>query len=98
MHSKESIVSALMSAKKELETLGVRKLGLFGSFSRNEQTAESDIDLLIDFVPEKENYDNFMAVCDLFERLFSQQKIEVVTTNGLSPYIGPRILSEVQYV
>ena len=81
-----------------LSKFGIRNVGLFGSYVRNEQSTESDIDLLIDFEPEKENFDNFMAVYDLFEKLFSSKKIEVVTLNGLSPYIGPRILSEVQYV
>jgi predicted nucleotidyltransferase len=53
---------------------------------------------LIDFEAEKENFDNYMAVYDLFEKLFKNEKIEVVTINGLSPYIGPAILNEVQYV
>ncbi len=39
-----------------------------------------------------------MAVYDLFEKIFKDEKIEVVTKNALSPYIGPRILNEVQYV
>jgi predicted nucleotidyltransferase len=57
---------------------------LFGSYSRNEQSSESDIDLLIDFEPEKENFDNFMAAYDLFEKIFKNEKIEVVTKNGLT--------------
>lgn len=71
---------------------------MFGSYLRNEQSSESDIDLLIDFELEKENFDNYMAVYDLFESLFKNEKIEIITKNGLSPYIGPRILSEVLYV
>lgn len=83
--------------KPKLSELGIRKVGLFGSYLRNEQTHESDIDLLIDFDPEQENFDNYMAVYNLFERIFKNKKIEVVTQNGLSPYIGPKILNEVQY-
>ena len=98
MITKESILKTLKSNKMTLSKFGIRNVGLFGSYVRNEQSTESDIDLLIDFEPEKENFDNFMAVYDLFEKLFSSKKIEVVTLNGLSPYIGPRILSEVQYV
>ena len=56
------------------------------------------IDILIDFEPEKENFDNYMAAYDLFEKIFKNEKIEVVTKNGLSPDIGPKILNEVQYV
>jgi uncharacterized protein len=45
-----------------------------------------------------ENYDNYMAVYDLIEHLFKSDKVEIVTKNGLSPYIGPKILNEVIYV
>ncbi len=98
MTTKENILKTLKSNKLKLSKLGIRNVGLFGSYIRNEQSSESDIDLLIDFEPEKENFDNFMAVYDLFETIFKNEKIEVVTKNGLSPYIGPKILSEVHYV
>lgn len=98
MTTKENILKTLKSNKLKLSKLGIRNVGLFGSYIRNEQSSESDIDLLIDFEPEKENFDNFMAVYDLFETIFKNEKVEVVTKNGLSPYIGPKILSEVHYV
>lgn len=98
MTTKENIVKVLKSNKLKLSKFGIRNVGLFGSYIRNEQSSESDIDLLIDFEPEKENFDNYMAVCDLFEKIFKNEKIEVVTKNGLSQYIGPNILNEVQYV
>jgi len=45
-----------------------------------------------------ENFDNYMAVYDLIESLFQNEKVEIVTKNGLSPYIGSKILNEVMYV
>ena len=39
-----------------------------------------------------------MEVCYLLEAIFEGEKVEVVTKNGLSPYIGPKILKEVEYV
>ena len=54
--------------------------------------------MLIDFEPGKENFDNYMAVYDYFETLFKDEKIEIITKNGLSKYIGPKILSNVMYV
>ena len=98
MTNKEQIFKKLETIRNELYKLGIIEIGLFGSYIRNEQSKESEIDLLIDFEPEKENFDNFMAAYDLFEKLFKNEKIEVVTKNGLSPYIGPKILNEVQYV
>lgn len=98
MTTKDDILKILKSNKPLLSEFGVRDVGLFGSYIRNEQSGKSGIDLLIDFEPEKENFDNLMAVWDLFEKLFQNEKIEVVTKNGLSPFIGPKILKEVQYV
>ena len=98
MKTKENILAILRSHKLELSKFGVQNIGLFGSYVRNEQSHTSDIDLLIDFEPGKENFDNYMAVYDIFEDIFQDQKIEVVTKNGLSKYIGPKILKEVLYV
>jgi predicted nucleotidyltransferase len=98
MITKEQIVKTITSTKPELQRYGIRDIGLFGSYVRDEQTKTSDIDILIDFESEKENYDNYMAVYDIIERLFLNERVEIVTKNGLSPYIGPRILSEVLYV
>ncbi|WP_207503568.1 nucleotidyltransferase family protein [Telluribacter humicola] len=98
MTTKDYILETIKLHKPELERLGVKQVGLFGSYVRNEQSPSSDIDLLLDFEPGQEKFDNYMQVCDLFEELFQYQKVDVVTKNGLSPYIGPRILKEVVYV
>jgi len=98
MTNKDFIISTLKSNKKTLSRLGIREIGLFGSYSRDEQSENSDIDILIDFEPALENYDNYIAVCDIFENLFKNEKVEIVTKNGLSPYIGKKILNEVLYV
>ena len=98
MVTKESIIQTLKFHKSRFAKLGVQNIGLFGSYLRNEQSDKSDIDLLVDFEPEKENFDNFMAVYDMFENIFKNQKLEIVTKNGLSKYIGPKILKEVLYV
>jgi predicted nucleotidyltransferase len=98
MITKENILSLLKKHKEELLKLGVSDIGLFGSYVFDKQTDKSDIDLLIDFEPERENFDNYMAVYDIFENLFKDEKIEIVTKNGLSKHIGPKILNNVIYV
>lgn len=98
MTTRDNILTTIRAHKSEFLNYGIFQIGLFGSYLRNEQSANSDIDILIDFEAEKENFDNFMAVCDLFDRLFKNEKVEVITRNGLSPYIGPRIIKEVMYV
>jgi len=98
MLNRDYILSTIRINKPELKKFGIQNIGLFGSYVRNEQSEKSDIDLLIDFAPENETFDNYMAVYDFIEGLFKNEKIEIVTKNGLSPYIGPRILDEVLYV
>lgn len=98
MTTQTNILKSLKIHKPELSKFGVSDLGLFGSYLRNEQSDISDIDILIDFEPNQETFDNYMAVYDLLESIFQNEKIEVVTKNSLSPYIGPKILNEVLYV
>ena len=95
---KDYIVNTIKGKKSEIFRFGIKSIGLFGSYARNEQSENSDIDLLIEFEPGKENFDNFMAVYDIIEGLFESNEIEIVTKNGLSPYFESNILNEVQYV
>lgn len=98
MTTKEKILSGIDSNRELIKRFGIIMVGLFGSYAREEQTETSDIDILIDFEPDKENFDNYIAACDVFEKMFQNEKVEIVTKNGLSPYIGQRILNEVIYV
>ena len=95
--SKDAAVQRLLGAKHRLASLGVTSIGLFGSFVRGEQTPSSDVDVLVEFTPDKHSFDNFMDVSLLLEELFGR-KVELVTPEALSPHIGPRILREVERV
>jgi len=96
--TKEYIIDTIQNNKNKISKLGIKDIGLFGSYVRNEQTEKSDIDILIDFFPEKENYDNYLALYVMIEKLFEDERVDIVTKNGLSPYIGTKILNEVVYV
>lgn len=94
--NKESILTSLTAHQQELQKFGVQKVGLFGSFVRNEATAESDVDLLVEITKEKKTIKNLVGLGDYLESLF-QRKVEIVTPQSLSKYIGPFILKEVEY-
>ena len=92
------VLNQLSMLKGKLADYGVSSIGLFGSTVRNENGPDSDIDILVDFSDGKETYDNLMSVCDLLQSTLKRSKIDVVTKNGLSPYIKSVILNETRYV
>ena len=97
VNTKKSILETLQMNQKKLEDFGVNEIGLFGSYLRNEATEKSDIDLLVNISREKKTFRNFMSLSYFLEELFNR-KVELVTKQSLSPYIGPHILNSVEYV
>ena len=97
VQSKEQIPEGIHSVGKRIGALGVQRMGLFGSFATGRQTDASDIDLFVEFIPSQHTFDNFMELSFLLEDLFGR-KVELVTSGSLSPYIGPRILQEVEII
>jgi predicted nucleotidyltransferase len=97
VRTKEEIVRAIGENLSEIRSLGVKRLGLFGSFVRGEQGATSDVDILAEFEPGQRTFDHFIQLSFLLEELLGR-RIELVTPEALSPYIGPHILEEVEYV
>jgi len=96
-NAKELIFKRILDEKKQLAFYGVKNIGLFGSFVRGDQTPLSDIDILVEFAPEKHTFDNFMEVAFLLEKILGR-KVELITKEALSPHIGPHILREVERV
>lgn len=48
-------------------------------------------------MPGKKTFDNFIDLSETLEELL-HRRVELVTRESLSPYIGPRILDEIEYV
>jgi hypothetical protein len=97
MIQRAEILNKLKLSKSELIKFGVVRIGLFGSVNRNESNKESDVDILIDFRSESETYENYINTCSFLENIFEGSKLDIVTEKGLSPFIGPYILKEVEY-
>jgi predicted nucleotidyltransferase len=99
MHRKTSnrFLEQLEAHAADLRAFGVRRIGLFGSCLRGEQRPDSDVDVLVEFQPEQRKLTNLVQVGDYLESLFGR-RVELLTPESLSPYIGPYILREVRYV
>lgn len=96
IQNKADIFSLLTANQPRIRAFGVKRIGLFGSFVRSQQDSESDVDLLVEFEPGKKTFDNFLALASYLEDQLGRP-VELITIESLSPYIGPHILSEVEY-
>lgn len=94
--TKLEIFNVLQQNQSYLKALGVKSIGLFGSYVRERQRTDSDIDLLVEFEPNRKTFDTFMELSFFLEEALHHQ-VEIVTLESLSPYIGPHILKEVEY-
>lgn len=91
-------IKKILNAQKPFlrEKYKVAEIGIFGSFVRNEERIDSDVDVLVDFEGKIDLFD----LLDLEEYLVNLfgRKVDLVTRKTLKPYIGQRILAEVQTI
>jgi predicted nucleotidyltransferase len=99
MKTLEELKSCLEELKPALkEKFGVKTIGIFGSYTRGEQTKRSDVDILVEFSENaKIGFFKFLDVEEFLSRKLGV-KVDLVTKDALKPYIGERILQEVVMV
>lgn len=95
--SRQDVETRLMHARAEILRLGVARLALFGSVQRDAARPDSDVDVLVEFLPGQKVFDHFMALGDLLEEVL-KRRVELVTPESLSPFLRPCILSEARDV
>lgn len=95
--TKQEVVESVVAHCQTLRGFGVSRLGVFGSFLREEVHEGSDVDLLVVFAPEQKTFRNFMDLCFFLEDLFGR-RVDLLTPESLSPHFGHKILAEVEYV
>jgi len=94
--TKAEVLERLRQQQGQLRALGVARLGLFGSFVRDEAGPDSDVDLLVDFAVGRKDFDGFFALLDFLEELLGRD-VELLTRPGLSSHVGPHILDTTEY-
>lgn len=93
MKSLEEIKRRINSQKSFLEEkFKVKSISVFGSYLREEQTEESDIDILVEFY---DIIDLFKVVeLEYFLSDILGRKVDLVMKDALKPWIKDRILEE----
>src|SRR5437588_9875648 len=95
--SRKQAAEILAASESEIRALGVARLALFGSVLRGDARPDSDVDLLVQFSPGAKTFDRFLALSELLEERLGR-RVELVTMEALSPFLGPHILREAQDV
>jgi uncharacterized protein len=93
----DDLVQRITAVEADIRSLGVRRLAVFGSVARGTATPDSDADVLVQFVTGAKTFDRFMALSELLEDRLGR-RVELVTTEALSPHLGLRILAEARDV
>jgi hypothetical protein len=90
------VIATLRSEKDNLRAkFGVEEIGVFGSYARNEQTADSDVDILIRF--RKPSFHSLMGAYLYLEKVLGR-KVDLVTRHkGLSSRFLKIVEREVVY-
>ncbi len=96
MTTREDILLKLKELKPTLQKeFAIKEIGLFGSFSKNENSSESDIDLLIEL--EKPIGWKYFSLEPYLEEIF-KRKIDIITKNALREQLRDKILGQVIYI
>ena len=96
MREIDRIMKVLKNHKEELKRdFSVKKIGVFGSYTRQEQTPESDIDIYVEFDIKNLTFDRYLELIDYLEKLLGR-KIDLITKYGVETIRIPYIKEEIK--
>jgi uncharacterized protein len=99
MNTQHEIVEFLQNNRNLLlEKYHVTKIGLFGSFARNEQKENSDVDLLIELEEGTQNIYDVKNSLKQFLSLSFHRSVDIAREKYLKPYAREQILRDTLYV
>ena len=96
--SKTDIINLIRNEKKFLKSeFGVLTIGLFGSYAKDEENADSDIDLVVEFEKGRKNIHTFLGLKRFLEKEFAR-KVDIGFEHSLKPVVRENIKGEILYV
>lgn len=96
MLTKNEIKNRIRNNSDILRKYHVNKIGIFGSYVKETQKPESDIDLVVDFSDSVTLF-QYVHLVDSITG-FLNQKVDLVTVDGIKPMIKEKVLKEVEWV
>lgn len=91
---REDVLKILEKNSEAVRRFGVRRIGLFGSCARMEETGSSDLDFLVEF--DEKTFDAYMGLKGFLEGLLGC-RVDLVLLETIKPRLRQSILREVIY-
>ncbi|MCD4712086.1 MAG: nucleotidyltransferase family protein [Clostridiales bacterium] len=99
MKSKDQIIDFLSESKSQLQKeFHITKIGLFGSYARDEQNENSDIDLVVEFEENTENLYDLKIGLKQYIKDHLQLNVDICREKYIKPRFRNRILNQTIYV
>ena len=96
MRTREQVLNILTEKLPYLKkTFQIKRIGIFGSWVRGEQTEDSDIDVLVEF-EKPVGFFTFIELEDHLSELLGV-RVDLVTPDALKPLIKPYVMEETVY-
>ena len=89
--SREHVFEVLGQNRDTIRGFGVRRLALFGSCARGEETASSDLDFVVEL--ETKSFDAYMDLKFFLEELLGCS-VDLVLEHTIKPRLRPHIMEE----
>jgi predicted nucleotidyltransferase len=87
------VVTALRARASEIKGFGATSLYLFGSTARNEAGEASDVDLFVDYDPERFSFVELIRLRNRLSEILGRSA-DLTTREGLHPLLRPTIEAE----
>ena len=98
METLSDLKNLLTQHKDELiSQFKITEIGIFGSYAQSKQTADSDIDIIVEFQNGAKTFDNYMGLKLHLEELFGKN-VDLVLRQTIREELKPSILSGTIYV
>ena len=95
MLTSEEVLRKIKENKDKIKRFGVKRIGLFGSYARGEQRAESDVDIVVEFEKGKATFDNFLNLAEYLEKHLGK-KVDLLTKDGVRSIRIEHIQKEIE--
>jgi hypothetical protein len=100
----QAVFDNIARSKIELEKEGLKILGIFGSYAKETENPQSDVDILIEtterFIEKNGGFGSMKRLAEIkqaFEKALNKS-VDMADINGLNPISKAHILSELVYV